>query len=197
MNLDAFEALRRDPGALPAFLAEGREVLAAFKASPLPVVAAVRGLCLAGGLELAMACDTVLAARGARFSDQHARFGLVPAWGGTQRLPRLVGLRRALDLMTSGRWIGAEEAERWRLVTRVVEDEALDAVAAECCAELAARSPAGIAAMKRLARATFAVPLEDGLRQEEAAVLPVLLGPDVDEGLAAFAARRPPEFGGQ
>ncbi|MBY0329604.1 MAG: enoyl-CoA hydratase/isomerase family protein [Acetobacteraceae bacterium] len=194
VDLDAFAALRQDPKALAAFLAEGHELLAALEASALPVVAAVRGLCLAGGLELVMGCDIVIASREARFGDQHARFGLVPAWGGSQRLPRLAGLRRALDLMLTGRWIGAEEAASWGLVSRVVEPDALDAVAAACCADLATRSAAGLAAMKRLARVSLAMPLDEGLRQEAAEALPLLLGPDATEGLAAFRARRRPGF---
>jgi enoyl-CoA hydratase len=194
MDLDAFAALRDDPAALAAFLDDGHALLAAFEASPLPVVAAVRGMCLAGGLELILACDIVIAARDARFGDQHARFGLVPGWGGSQRLPRMIGLRRALDLMLSGRWIDAEEAVQWGLVSRVVEETALDAAALACCAELATRSAAGVAAMKRLVRASLALPLAEGLRQEAAEALRLLPGADVSEGLAAFAARRKPSF---
>lgn len=195
MDLDAFATLRRDPAALSAFLEEGHAVLAALEASPLPVVAAVRGWCLAGGLELIAACDVVIAARGARFGDAHARHGLIPAWGGSQRLPRLVGPRRALDLLLGGHAIGAEEAAAWGLVSRVVEEDALDAAAAACCAGLAARSAPGLAAMKRLARATLALPLDAGLRQEATEAAALLPGEDATEGLAAFAARRKPEFG--
>ena len=89
------------------FLALGHSVLDRIEASPLPVVAAVQGLCLAGGIELALACDVVFAAEDARFGDQHAAFGLIPGWGGSQRLTRAVGLRRALDLMYSARWLDA------------------------------------------------------------------------------------------
>jgi enoyl-CoA hydratase/carnithine racemase len=96
--------------------------------------------------------------------------------------------------MLSGRWIDAEEAVQWGLVSRVVAETALDAAALACCAELATRSAAGVAAMKRLVRASLALPLAEGLRQEAAEALRLLPGADVSEGLAAFAARRKPSF---
>lgn len=194
MDLDAFAALREDQAALSAFIAEGHEVLAALTASPLPVVAAVQGHCLAGGLELAMGCDIVLAAETARFGDQHARFGLVPGWGGSQMLPRLVGLRRAMDLMLTGRWIDAQEAAAWGLVSRVVPDDALQTEATALCDVLAGHSRAGLAAMKRLARRSLETHLSEGLREERGTALAVLAGIDSAEGLAAFAARRRPVF---
>jgi enoyl-CoA hydratase len=195
MDLDAFAALRGDEAALAAFIAEGHAVLGALAASPLPIVAAVQGLCLAGGLELAMSCDIVLAAETARFGDQHARFGLMPGWGGSQMLPRLVGLRRAMDLMLTGRWIGAREAAAWGLVSRVVPEEALPAEATALCAALAGQSRTGLAAMKLLARRSLETPLAEGLREEAATALRVLAGADAAEGLADFAARRRPAFG--
>lgn len=194
VDLDAFRALRDDPAALSAFLAEGHAVTAALEASPLPVVAAVQGLCLAGGLELALACDLVLAADTARFGDQHARHGLLPAWGGTQRLVRALGLPRALDLMLSGRWIGAAEAQGWGLISRVVPAAALEREALACCAALAAGSAPAQAATKRLGRLAASGMLEAGLAAEAAAAMALLPGPDVTEGLAAFATRGSPRF---
>ncbi|MCY3981669.1 MAG: enoyl-CoA hydratase/isomerase family protein, partial [Alphaproteobacteria bacterium] len=96
--------------ALTPFIAAIHEATRRFEASPLPVVAAVQGLALAGGMELVMACDTVFAAESARIGCQHARYGLPPGGGGTQRLARLIGLRRALDLMFTARWLDAAEA---------------------------------------------------------------------------------------
>ncbi|MCO6415224.1 enoyl-CoA hydratase/isomerase family protein [Siccirubricoccus sp. KC 17139] len=194
-ELGEVKRMRAEDTALRHFIAHGHAVLCALEASPLPVVAAVHGLCLAGGLELAMACDVVLAAASARFGDQHAQFGLVPGWGGTQRLPRLVGLRRALDLMFSARWIEATEAERWGLVNQVVADEALQDAAIEYCRAIAERSAPGLALMKQLARGGLEDSLAEGLAQEASAVVPALLTPDVEEGLAAFEGRRKPVFG--
>jgi enoyl-CoA hydratase len=165
-----------------------------FEASPLPIVGAVHGLALAGGMELVMACDVIFAAENARLGDQHAAFGLVPGWGGTQRLPRIVGLRRALDLMYSARWLTAGEAQDWGLVNYVVADDELEEAALDYCRTLATRSPTGIAAMKRLARAGLEGSLDAGLALEERDIVPALGAADVDEGLAAFSERRTPAF---
>jgi enoyl-CoA hydratase len=181
--------------AMGNFLSQGHAVFRRFEESPLPIVAAVQGLCLAGGLELTLACDVVIAAETARFGDQHAKFGLLPGWGSTQRLPRLIGLRRALDLMLSARWIDAAEAERWGLVNRVVEDASLQHEAVDYCRMLADRSAPSLALMKQLARDGLGGTLQDGLAMEAAAVAPAFSSPDVTEGLAAFKERRQPRFG--
>lgn len=194
-ELGEVKRMRADPEALQHFIAHGHAVLSAFEASRLPVIAAVHGLCLAGGLELAMACDVVFAASSARFGDQHAQYGLVPGWGGTQRLPRLIGQRRALDLMFSARWIDAARGEAWGLVNHVVADDALQGEAMAYCQAIAERSATGMALMKRLTREGLSTDLAQGLALEASAVVPALLTADVDEGLAAFEERRKPVFG--
>ncbi len=194
-ELGEVKDVRKDTDKLGQFLALGHEVLCAMERSRLPIVAAIQGLCLAGGLELAMACDIAIAARTAQFGDQHAQYGLVPGWGGTQRLPRLVGVRRALDLMFSARWITAEEAERWGLVNRVVADDSLQEEALAYCRALTNRSGPGLALMKRLTREGLNGKLADGLAAEREAVARALQTPDVEEGLSAFEVRRKPVFG--
>lgn len=191
------EVLERhmDAAAMADFMQQGHALHMAMEASPLPIVAAVQGLCLAGGLELVLACDVAFAARGAKFGDQHARFGLLPGWGSTQRLPRIVGLRRALDLMFSARWIEAEEAERWGMVNHVVDDDQLEQKALDYAAMLTTRSASGLAAMKRLARETQDLSLAEGLQREAAVVAPGFASADVIEGLAAFREKREPRFG--
>jgi len=141
-----------------------------------------------------LGADVVFAARGARFGDQHAQFGLVPGWGGSQRLTRLVGLRRAMDLYLSARWIDADTAAAWGLVSEVVEPAALHSHALAWCTAAAERSFSGLAAMKRLARQGLDLPLADALALEEAVAVQALLDDDVSEGLAAFQARRKPQF---
>src|SRR3546814_12056265 len=108
---------------LESFIRNGHETLKLIEQSPLPAVCAVQGLCLAGGLELFLSCDVAFAARSAKFGDQHSRYGLVPGWGGSQRLPRTIGSRRALDLCLSARWIDAAQAESWGLVNYVRSEE--------------------------------------------------------------------------
>jgi enoyl-CoA hydratase len=193
-DLDEFGALRERPEEMAKFMAHGHAVLRRLEASPLPVVAACQGLVLAGGLELMLACDVVFAGRDARFGDQHAQFGLVPGWGGSQRLPRLVGLRRAMDLFLSARWIDADTAQQWGLVNYVVEAGALGEAALAYARTLSTRSRDGLAAMKRLARRGLDLPLAEGLAFEEREAAAALLGADVDEGLAAMHAKRTPVF---
>jgi len=194
--LDEVEAVRNVEAELRDFLALGHSVLERIEASPLPVVAAVQGLCLAGGIELALACDVVFAAEDARFGDQHAAFGLIPGWGGSQRLTRAIGLRRALDLMYSARWIDAPTAMQWGLVNHLAPASRLRDEALAYARLLATRSGAGLAAIKRLGRhaADEGQPLADGLRREQQEALGVLTGIDIDEGLAAFRERRVPNF---
>ena len=192
-DLAEVQALRAS-GRFDEFIAQGHRVLCRLEASPLPVVMAVQGLCLAGGLELALAGDVILAAEGAKFGDQHAQYGLVPGWGGSQRLPRRVGLTRALDLMFSARWLPAAEARDWGLVAQVIPDAGLRDHALAYCEQLATRSKPGLAAMKRLARDGADLPLSDALALEQRLALKAMSGPDVDEGLAAFGERRVPRF---
>jgi enoyl-CoA hydratase len=170
------------------------EVFRQLETSRLPVVAAVQGLCLAGGLELMLACDVVFAAASARIGDQHARYGLIPGSGGSQRLPRIIGLRRALDLLFSARWIDAPTAESWGLVNRVLPDDRLHAEALEYCTVLAKRNARSIAIMKRLSREGLERTLDEGLAAEASEVPAVFASAGVQEGLAAFRERREPKF---
>ena len=193
-DLEDVRGKRERPEELAEFISLGHEVLRRLESSPLPVVAACQGLCLAGGLELMLACDVVFAARDARFGDQHAQFGLVPGWGGTQRLPRLIGMRRALDLFYSARWIDAATAQQWGLVNHVVDADRLGAEALAYCHAVNGRSKGGLATMKRLAREGIEGSLDAGLTVEEQQATDALLVDDVGEGLAAFAERRKPNF---
>jgi enoyl-CoA hydratase len=188
------KALRTDPEAIAGFIRHGHRVLKRLEASDRPFVAACQGLALAGGGELMLGCDVVFAATDFRFGDQHARYGLVPGFGGTQRLPRLVGLRRAVDLFYSAKWIDAPTALQWGLVNYVVEPAKLWESALEYCTELATRSPRGIAQMKALARRGLDGTREAGLKMEEEAASRWMVSEDVSEGLAAFEARRAPVF---
>jgi enoyl-CoA hydratase/carnithine racemase len=158
------------------------------------VVVAVQGLCLAGGIELMLSCDVCFAAETAQFGDQHAQFGLIPGWGGSQRLVRLMGLRRALDLMFSARWLKADEAKEAGLVNYVVADDQLHSAALAYCQKIGTRSRQGMAEMKRLGREGLELTLDQSMRLERDAALRHLPGAEVAEGLDAFANRREPRF---
>ena len=195
-DLDEVMAARQNKDELRNFIGHIHCMLRRFEASSLPIVVAINGLTLAGGIEIMMACDVAFAGRNkAKIGDQHAQYGLIPGGGGTQRLPRLVGLRRALDLMFTNRWLDAREAEKWGLVNYVVEDEALADESFTYCQNLAKKSRAGLSAMKQWSRQGLEGSLSDGLTMEEELVVDGLLGPDVEEGLAAFQDRRVPNFG--
>lgn len=177
-----------------AFLKTGLDTLRKLETSPLPVVIAQQGLALAGGLELVLAGDVVFAAKSAQLGDQHAHFGLIPGWGGSQRLPRLIGRRRALELMFSARWLRAEEALDYGLVNYVLDDEKLFDGALAYCQQLSQRSPAGLALMKQLTDRGLDMPLEQGLALELDLATPALRSEAVSEGLRAFVEKRPPKF---
>jgi enoyl-CoA hydratase len=192
--LDEVQAVRGNKNDLREFLELGHATLNRIEASPLPVIGAVQGLCLAGGIELALTCDVLFAAEDARFGDQHSAFGLIPGWGGSQRLTQALGLRRSLDLMYSARWIDASTAMQWGLVSHVSPSDRLRDDAMAYAKLLASRSRSGLAAIKRLARHAAQESLEQGLHLERQEALRVLQGPDLDEGLAAFKERRVPVF---
>ncbi|MGE3143369.1 MAG: enoyl-CoA hydratase/isomerase family protein [Hyphomonadaceae bacterium] len=142
-------------------------------ASPKPAIAAINGACLGAGFELALACDLRIASRGVReIGLPETRLGLFPGGGGTQRLPRLIGVARALDFMLTGRVVDAAEAERFGLVHRVADD-ALQAAFALGEA-LAARPAGGLAAAKRLTRQAFDHPLPASLIAERRAFAELL-----------------------
>lgn len=131
-----------------------------------PVIGAVNGVAITGGFELALACDVLIASRNARFADTHARVGIVPGWGLSQRLPRLVGSVRAKHLSFTGNFLPAERAEAWGLVTRVVEPEELMAEARTLASDMASCDPDVLAAIKHCIDAGLATTLAEGLAIE-------------------------------
>jgi enoyl-CoA hydratase/carnithine racemase len=179
---------------LDGFIGYGHLVMQKLEASPLPVIAVINGYCLAGGLELMMCADVVIAADDARIGCQHAQYGLVPGWGGTQRLPRIVGMRRALDLMYSARWLTAVEALAWGLINQIVPASSLGSATAEYVDKLASRNPEALAAMKQLARQGADLSLKDALAMEQNLAVPALMSKNVAEGLQAFREKREPVF---
>lgn len=179
---------------LDSFIGYGHLVMQKLEASPLPVIAEINGYCLAGGLELMMCADVVIAEEDARIGCQHAQYGLVPGWGGTQRLPRIVGMRRALDLMYSARWLAAAEALDWGLVNQIVPSSSLSSTAFEYADKLASRNPEALAAMKQLARQGVDLSLDEALALEQNLAVPALMSENVAEGLNAFREKREPVF---
>lgn len=182
----------RDSAAFRELLLSWKSAFSAMGASPKPVIAALNGLTLAGGLELALAADFMVASSSARVGDVHANFGLVPGGGGSQRLTDAVGSRAARWLMFTGETLDAEQARSIGLVHDIFDaDTFVDDVWA-FATKIASRSATGLAFMKRMSRPRAIT--DDGLDLEIDAAAHLVVGPDAREGLAAFAEKRSPHF---
>ena len=172
-----------------------RAGLERLSALPMVSVAAIDGLALGGGLELAMACTMRVAATGARLGLPEVKLGLIPGAGGTQRLPRLVGRGRALDIMLTGRQVEADEAFWIGLIDRLAEPgETARAAAWQLAHELAAASTPAQLAVVRTVDAAYDRPIHEGLRYEVEQVQELFERGEAMEGLRAFIAKRAPEF---
>ena len=163
----------------------------------LPVIAAVRGYALGGGCELAMSCDLIIAGDDARFGQPEIRIGVMPGAGGTQRLARAVGRGLAMELILTGRMLGAEDARVAGLVNRVVPAAETVTVALDLAAQIAAMPPLAVRAAKQAILAAAELPLAEGLRRERAAFFALFATQDQREGMAAFLEKRPPTWTGR
>ncbi len=159
-----------------------------------PIVAAVAGYCLGGGLELAMMCDIIIAADTARFGQPEITLGIMPGMGGTQRLPRAIGKAKAMDLILTGRTMDAEEAERSGLVSRVVPAGELAEEAMKVAAKIAGYSLPIVMMAKESVNAAFDTTLAAGLRFERRVFHAMFATEDQKEGMAAFIEKRSPQF---
>ncbi|QJY50799.1 enoyl-CoA hydratase/isomerase family protein [Pseudonocardia broussonetiae] len=184
-----------ESGGHQAFLREAGRVLCRIEEFPLPVIAAVQGLALAGGLELLLCADLVVAAESARIGDAHANYGLLPGGGGSIRLPRRVGPARARYLLFTGDVRPAREFLDTDLVTAVVPDAELVAAVDRIVEKIARKSPSGLRRMKELVADGLEVPQSVGLRMELQQSAAHERSPDFEEGLSAFFAKRSPRFG--
>ncbi len=131
-----------------------------------PVIGAINGVAITGGFELALACDVLIASTNARFADTHARVGIMPGWGLSQKLSRMVGISRAKELSLTGNFLDAATAERWGLVNRVLEPEQLLPAATALARDMANIDPAMLAAYKKLIDDGYALSFGDGLALE-------------------------------
>jgi enoyl-CoA hydratase/carnithine racemase len=193
-DLKVVQEYAPDPVKWRAFMAQWRRVFDRVERLPRPVIAGVHGLALAGGLELTLVADLVVADAEARLGDQHANFGLLAGGGGSQRLPRVVGPRRAKELMLLGGWVSAEQALAWGLVNRVAPAGKLAATLDEIALALADKSVSASRSAKSLVNRALDVDLATGLDLEAAEVARHMRGADAAEGLAAFVGKRTPNF---
>ena len=160
-----------------------------------PVIAAVAGYCLGGGCELAMMCDFIIAADTARFGQPEINLGVMPGLGGTQRLTRLVGKSKAMEMCLTGRFMDAAEAERSGLVSRVVPARELLREARDTALKIAEKSPLAVRAIKEAVNRSYETTLREGLLFERRLFDALFATEDQAEGMAAFAEKRKPQFG--
>src|SRR5712691_2128982 len=159
-----------------------------------PVIAAVAGYALGGGCELAMMCDIVFAAEGARFGQPEIKLGIIPGAGGSQRLPRAVGKAKAMDLVLTGRMMDAAEAERAGLVSRVVPADRLIEEALAAAERIAEFSLPSVMMAKEAVNRAYESPLAEGMLFERRLFHALFATEDQKEGMAAFVEKRKPKF---
>jgi enoyl-CoA hydratase len=159
-----------------------------------PIIAAVAGYALGGGCELAMMCDTIIAAESARFGQPEINLGILPGAGGTQRLTRFVGKAKAMDMILTGRMMDAAEAERSGLVSRVVANDKLLETAVALAQQMAALSRPAVFAAKEAVNRAYETTLAEGVRHERRLFHAMFATADQKEGMAAFVEKRKPSF---
>src|SRR5829696_4907088 len=191
---DIKEMVDLTPAGGLAFGRKGQALTSAIERLPQPVIAAVNGYAFGGGCELAIASDIRIASENARFAQPEVGLGIPPGWGGTQRLPRLVGPGIAAEMIYTGRQVHAEEALRIGLVNAVHPLDQLMSVAREMATQIARNSPAGVRASKRLIALALSGDPGAGLAAEVTTFAAAFAAPDQREGMRAFIEKRPASF---
>ena len=184
------ENLQNRPWAMPDTPMRGLEIWK-------PLIAAINGVALGGGLELALACDLRIASEKARFGTPEITLGLIPGWGGTQRLPRMIPSCKAAELLLMGKPIDAQEAYRIGLVNIVVPPESVMPTARKWAETICQAGPLAVRAAKEAMVRGSSLSLEDGLRLENALEAYVMNTEDFTEGITAFGEKRKPDFKGK
>ncbi len=193
---DIAEMVDYGPAEAEAFSRRGQEAFQTLADFPGPTVAAINGFALGGGLELAMACDILVAADTAKLGLPETTLAVVPGFGGTQRLPRRVGAGKAKQLMFTGGMIGAAEALRIGLVDDVTEPDALIATCTKMLGKALRNGPLAVQAVKRLIDDGLEMDLDDAISMEASAFGEVFGTDDQSEGMQAFLEKRKPSFTG-
>jgi enoyl-CoA hydratase/carnithine racemase len=179
------------------FIDQRHALIRRIETMPKPVVCAIRGACVGGGLEIALGCHFRIAATGAKIGLPEIELGVVPAWGGTQRLTRTVGRAHALEIMLLGTKLSAEEAYRVGLVTELCAPDELERRASSLAATLATKAPIAVAGILEAVVRGGEESLDEGLAREYAALERVAASKDLQEGVLAFFQKRTPEFKGE
>ena len=172
----------------------GQRVFLGIQRLDKPVIASINGVCLGGGLELAMSCHLRISGDRARFGTPEINLGIIPGWGGTQRLPRLIGKAKATEWILTGEMFSAQEAARLGLVNQVVPQDQVLKVAKDLARKLAAKSRVALTEALQAIEEGEDLPLEEGLSREAQAFGQVAASEDSREGVRAFLEKRQPQF---
>jgi len=190
---DIAEMVQKSQSEGQEFSRAGQKTFRSLELFAKPVIAAVNGFALGGGAELAMACDIRVASSKAKFGQPEVNLGVIPGYGATQRLPRLIGLGNALHLLMTGEMIGAEEALRIGLVQKVVEPDQLLATATELAKAIASKGPRAVRLVKQVTRRGLSMDFEAGCALESEMFGSLFEG-EAAEGMRAFLEKRPPKW---
>jgi enoyl-CoA hydratase len=190
---DIAEMVNKTQEEAEAFSLRGQNTFRGFSTVPVPVIAAINGFALGGGLELALACDFRVASVTARFGQPEVSLGLIPGYAGTQRLPRLIGMGDALFMLTTGEMLSAADALRIGLVQKVTEPEQLIDEVLRIAGVIASKGPDAVKLVKFVARQGYQVSLAQG-SQLEAQSFGQLFGKQGTEGMKAFLEKRKPQW---
>ncbi len=181
----------------PDSIAMGQELTLAMERSRLPVVAAVNGIAFGGGCELTLACDVRIASTAARFGQPEIKLGIIPGWGGTQRLPRLIGRRAAIELLFTGDPVDSNRALELGMVSQVVQPDELLSTAVSVARKFGEQAPLALAATKRTIAEGLDRPLTEGLQTERREFVGLFATEDAREGITAFLEKRAPSWTGR
>jgi enoyl-CoA hydratase len=193
---DITELAKLDTLKAKVFIQKGLEAINQITELPIPVIAAVNGFALGGGLEIAMACDFIYAADNAFFGQPEIKLGLIPGYGGTQRLPRIIGSGPAKELLFTGKMISADEAKRLGIVNFIAAPESLMTEVMSTARDMASKGRVALRALKQAVNFGLNVDLATALRIETDAFAICMASSDAKEGTQAFLEKRQPLFKG-
>jgi enoyl-CoA hydratase/carnithine racemase len=193
-DLKYFLGIANDPQKVMRFIDQINRAFDSLENCKVPVIAVVHGHCLAGGCELLISCDLALASTDSIIGDQHSNYGLIPGAGGTQRLPRLIGIRRAKELLFTGKWLPGAEAAKYGLVLKAVPPEQLDGEVKELIESILQKSSKGLSLMKKLVNEGMQIDQKTAIELEVAMFHNYFPMEDFQEGLRAFREKRKPKF---
>lgn len=179
------------------FSKTGHQILKEIASCPFPFIAAVNGFALGGGAEMALACDFIIASENASFGLPEVGLGLIPGFGGTQRLAQFVGIARASEMIFTGKKYSAGEAKEFGLVNQIVPQAELLTTAMKLASEISKKGPVAVREARRILRSTGHMPLFDGLKFEQEGFSGLFNTQDQKEGTKAFVEKRAPQFRGE